>query len=82
MKTFFIYKPNINNKELQDKYAIKNNEIPNTQKSYDTLRAKLDIHIAKLYGLSKTEFCYLLESFKVLKSKQPEYIVAYGSENG
>lgn len=61
-------------KELQDKYAIKNNEIPNTQKSYDTLRAKLDIHIAKLYGLSKTEFAILLESFKVLKSKQPEYI--------
>lgn len=54
MKTFFIYKPNINNKELQDKYAIKNNEIPNTQKSYNTLRAKLDIHITKLYGLSKT----------------------------
>lgn len=47
---------------------------PATQKAYDTLRASLDIRIAKLYGLSKKEFFHLLESFRVLQSKQPTMI--------
>lgn len=61
-------------KELQEEFNISQNEIPKTLKAYDTLKAKQDIAIAKLYGLDKEEFCYLLESFKVLKSKKPEYI--------
>ena len=61
-------------KDLQKEFDIKQNEIPKTPKLYDELRAKQDIAIAKLYGLDKEEFCYLLESFKVLQSKKPEYI--------
>lgn len=61
-------------KELQSAFGIDKAQIPSTQKAYDTLRAKLDIHIAKLYGLSKEEFCAMLESFKVLNDKQPHYI--------
>lgn len=61
-------------KELQSAFGIDKAQIPSTQKAYDTLRAKLDIHIAKLYGLSKEEFCAMLESFKVLHDKQPHYI--------
>ena len=61
-------------KELQEEFGISQNEIPKTPKLCDELRAKQDIAIAKLYGLDKEEFCYLLESFKVLQSKKPEYI--------
>lgn len=61
-------------KDLQKEFDIKQNEIPKTPKLCDELRAKQDIAIAKLYGLDKEEFCYLLESFKVLQNKQPEYI--------
>ncbi|MCX2717707.1 N-6 DNA methylase [Helicobacter sp. MIT 21-1697] len=61
-------------KELQKEFGIKQDEIPKTPKAYDTLRAKQDINIAKLYGLDYEEFCYLLESFKVLQSKQPQFI--------
>lgn len=61
-------------KELQEEFKISQNEIPKTPKAYDTLKAKQDIAIAKLYGLDKEEFCFLLESFKVLQSKKPEYI--------
>lgn len=60
--------------DLQKEFGIDKGQIPSTQKAYDTLRAKLDIHIAKLYGLSKEEFCAMLESFKVLNDKQPHYI--------
>lgn len=60
--------------DLQKEFGIYKGQIPSTQKAYDTLRAKLDIHIAKLYGLSKEEFCAMLESFKVLHDKQPHYI--------
>uniref|UniRef100_UPI00262E6513 hypothetical protein n=1 Tax=uncultured Helicobacter sp. TaxID=175537 RepID=UPI00262E6513 len=62
-------------KELQKEFGIKQDEIPKTLKAYDTLRAKQDIAIAKLYGLDYEEFCYLLESFKVLNSKQPAFIM-------
>ena len=60
--------------DLQKEFGIDKGQIPSTQKAYDTLRAKLDIHIANLYGLSKEEFCAMLESFKVLNDKQPHYI--------
>ena len=61
-------------KEFYQEGLIDKGQIPSTQKAYDTLRAKLDIHIANLYGLSKEEFCAMLESFKVLNDKQPHYI--------
>ena len=61
-------------KDLQKEFGIDKGQIPSTQKAYDTLRAKLDIHIAKLYGLDKEDLCAMLESFKVLHDKQPHYI--------
>ncbi len=61
-------------KELQEEFKISQNAIPTTSKAYDALKAKQDIAIAKLYGLDYEEFCYLLESFKVLNSKQPAFI--------
>lgn len=60
--------------ELAKEFGIDKSQIPSTQKLYDTLHAKLDITIAKLYGLDKDDFCYLLESFKVLCNNQPQYV--------
>lgn len=60
--------------ELRGEFGIKDNEIPSTQKLYLTLKARLDIAVARLYGLDSKDFCHLLESFKALNEKQPEYI--------
>lgn len=60
--------------ELRREFDIKNEEIPSTQKLYLTLKARLDIAVAKLYGLDSKDFRCLLESFQVLKTNQPEYI--------
>lgn len=48
--------------------------IPQSEKSYLTLKATNDILIAKLYGIDKEEFCTILSTFKVLSTKQPHYI--------
>lgn len=48
--------------------------IPQSEKSYLTLKATNDILIAKLYGIDQEEFCTILSTFKVLSTKQPHYI--------
>lgn len=60
--------------ELANEFGIAKSEIPKTQKLYDSLKARLDIAVAKLYGLDFDDFSHILESFKVLNSKQPAYI--------
>ncbi|WP_231549670.1 hypothetical protein [Campylobacter sp. MIT 97-5078] len=62
-------------KELADEFQIRKNEIPSTPKLYDTLKAKNDILIAKeIYKLNKSQFFYMLRTFKVLSTKQPAFI--------
>ncbi|HEH5424253.1 TPA: hypothetical protein SHD02_001593, partial [Campylobacter jejuni] len=51
-----------------------NEEIPKTKKAYDILRAKNDLLVKELYGLSDDEFSYMISTFKVLNEKQSEYI--------
>ncbi|WP_144689810.1 class I SAM-dependent DNA methyltransferase, partial [Campylobacter jejuni] len=60
--------------ELKQEFNIKNEEIPKTKKAYDILRAKNDLLVKKLYGLSDDEFSYMISTFKVLNEKQSEYI--------
>lgn len=60
--------------ELKQKFNIKNEEIPKTKKAYDILRAKNDLLVKELYGLSDDEFSYMISTFKVLNEKQSEYI--------
>ncbi|EFV4334015.1 class I SAM-dependent DNA methyltransferase, partial [Campylobacter jejuni] len=60
--------------ELKQKFDIKNEEIPKTKKAYDILRAKNDLLVKELYGLSDDEFSYMISTFKVLNEKQSEYI--------
>ncbi|ELL4726096.1 hypothetical protein Q5V44_001807, partial [Campylobacter jejuni] len=43
---------------------IKNEEIPKTKKAYDILRAKNDLLVKELYGLSDDEFSYMISTFK------------------
>ncbi|EKJ1255324.1 hypothetical protein PIS22_001468, partial [Campylobacter jejuni] len=38
------------------------------------LRAKNDLLVKELYGLSDDEFSYMIRTFKVLNEKQSEYI--------
>ncbi|EPQ9286921.1 Eco57I restriction-modification methylase domain-containing protein, partial [Campylobacter jejuni] len=60
--------------ELKQEFNIKNEEIPKTKKAYDILRAKNDLLVKELYGLSDDEFSYMISTFKVLNEKQSEYI--------
>ncbi|ECR1530898.1 class I SAM-dependent DNA methyltransferase, partial [Campylobacter jejuni] len=60
--------------ELKQEFNIKNEEIPKTKKAYDILRAKNDLLVKELYGLSNNEFSYMISTFKVLNEKQSEYI--------
>lgn len=60
--------------ELKQEFNIQNEEIPKTKKAYDILRAKNDLLVKELYGLSDDEFNFMLSTFKVLNEKQSEYI--------
>ncbi|EOJ0506389.1 Eco57I restriction-modification methylase domain-containing protein, partial [Campylobacter jejuni] len=60
--------------ELKQEFNIKNEEIPKTKKAYNILRAKNDLLVKELYGLSDDEFSYMISTFKVLNEKQSEYI--------
>ncbi|TQR53701.1 Eco57I restriction-modification methylase domain-containing protein [Campylobacter troglodytis] len=60
--------------ELGDEFGIKKSELPATQKLYDELRARLDIKVARLYGLSYEDFIHIISTFKVLNKNQPEFI--------
>lgn len=60
--------------QLANEFDIAKSEIPTTPKLYDSLKARLDIAVAKLYGLDFSDFSHILDSFKVLNSKQPAYI--------
>lgn len=59
--------------ELAAAFGVQKSDLPDSSKDYDTLRAKLDICAAKLYGISRDEMGYVLESFKVLRDKQPGF---------
>ncbi|HEG0957607.1 TPA: class I SAM-dependent DNA methyltransferase, partial [Campylobacter jejuni] len=49
--------------ELKQEFNIKNEEIPKTKKAYDILRAKNDLLVKELYGLSDDEFSYMISTF-------------------
>ena len=40
----------------------------------DLLRAENDKIVARLYGITDTEFKHVLKSFKGMSTKRPEYI--------
>lgn len=49
-------------------------DLPQTAKAQDALRAQNDKLVAKLYGITDAELAHLLQSFKVMANKRPEYL--------
>jgi hypothetical protein len=45
-----------------------------TVKAMDTLRVQNNPIVARLYGITATEFAHLLRSFKGVATKRPAYL--------
>ena len=60
--------------ELAPLFNLQKQHVPTTPKAMDTLRAENDQIVARLYGITATEFAHLLRSFQGMATKRPEYI--------
>ena len=60
--------------ELAPLFGVQRSDPPHTAKAQDTLRAENDKLVAGLYGITDTELAHLLQSFKVMANKRPEYL--------
>ena len=60
--------------ELAPLFGVQRSDLPHTAKAQDTLRAENDKLVADLYGITDTELAHLLQSFKVMANKRPEYL--------
>jgi hypothetical protein len=60
--------------ELAPLFDIQRKQVPVTDKAKDLLRAENDKIVARLYGITDTEFAHLLRSFKGMATKRPEYL--------
>ncbi len=65
--------------ELAPLFELAKTDVPQTDKACDKLRAENDKIVAKLYGISDPEFAHLLQSFKVMAAKRPEYLALLAS---
>ena len=60
--------------EMTPLFNVQPKDVPQTAKAKDMLRAQNDKLVARLYGITDTEFAHLLQSFKVMAGKRPEYL--------
>jgi hypothetical protein len=60
--------------ELAPLFDVQPQDLPQTARAQDTLRAQNDKLVAKLYGITDAELAHLLLSFKVMANKRPEYL--------
>lgn len=60
--------------ELAPLFDLKREDVPVTAKAKDLLRAENDKIVARLYGITDSEFAHLLRSFKGMAAKRPEYL--------
>jgi len=60
--------------ELAPLFEVQPQDLPQTAKAQDTLRAQNDKLVARLYGISDAELAHMLRSFKVMTSKRSEYL--------
>lgn len=60
--------------ELAPLFDVQPQDLPQTAKAQDTLRAQNDKLVARLYGITDAELAHLLRSFKVMASKRAEYL--------
>lgn len=59
--------------ELLPQFGLAEKQVPTTPKLIDMLKIRNDVLVAELYGVSKEEMRHILQSFKVLNGKHPEY---------
>jgi type II restriction/modification system DNA methylase subunit YeeA len=60
--------------QLAREFNIQKTDLPKSTKAMDILRAENDKLVAKMYGISEIELAHLLQSFRVMSSKRPEYL--------
>lgn len=60
--------------ELAPLFDVQPQDLPQTAKAQDTLRAQNDKAVARLYGITDSELAHLLRSFKVMAGKRAEYL--------
>lgn len=60
--------------ELAPLLEVTRQDLPQTAKAQDQLRAQNDHIVARLYGITGAELAHLLRSFKVMASKRPAYL--------
>jgi hypothetical protein len=60
--------------ELAPLFGVQQADLPLTAKAQDSLRVQNDHLVAQLYGISPAELAHLLQSFKVMAHKRPEYM--------
>jgi hypothetical protein len=60
--------------ELAPLFDVQPQDLPQTAKAQDTLRAQNDKLVAQLYGITNVELAHLLRSFKVMANKRAEYL--------
>jgi hypothetical protein len=60
--------------ELAPLFNVQKQDVPTTAKAMDTMRADNDKTVARLYGITDSEFTHLLRSFKGMATKRPEYL--------
>ncbi|MDO8448534.1 MAG: hypothetical protein Q7T10_06975 [Rhodoferax sp.] len=60
--------------ELAPLFDVQPQDLPQTAKAQDTLRAQNDKAVARLYGITDAELAHLLRSFNVMGAKRAEYL--------
>ncbi len=60
--------------ELAPLFDVQPSDLPQSAKAQDMLRAQNDKLVARLYGITDAELAHLLQSFKVMANKRPEYL--------
>ena len=60
--------------ELAPLFNVQPQDVPQTAKAKDMLRAQNDKLVAQLYGITDAELAHLLQSFKVMAGKRAEYL--------
>jgi hypothetical protein len=67
--------------ELMQEFGISRNDAALTDKQKQKTMIENDLLVARLYGVTKDDLAHIMDSFKVLKSKKPEYAVGLLSES-
>ena len=60
--------------ELAPQFSVQRQDLPKTAKTKDALHAENDKVVAQFYGLTASALAHVLQSFKGMGTKRPEYL--------